>query len=336
MSENNSAGNGIGAPRRGRAYANRYPHAHHGLADIWRMLREYRRSVAPPVRFEAVPERKQAQAQAQTQTQVRADDSRADALTWIGHDSFLIRWQGVNLLTDPVFSERASPFAFAGPRRVVAPALGRESLPPIELVLVSHNHYDHLDAASVRRLAREHPDASFVVPRGLKRWFLRRGITQAVELDWWQQVELAGCCVTAVPAQHFSGRGVFDRNRVLWCGFVVERGDRRLYFAGDTGYSRDFADIGERFAPIDVALLPIGAYAPRWFMEPMHVNPEDAVKIHQDVGARLSVAMHWGTFRLTTEPLDEPPRRLAAARAAAGLAASAFRVLRHGECLRLG
>lgn len=290
------------------------------------MLRAYRQATVVPVTFASVG----------NDPQWLARNRHEDSLTWVGHDTFVVQWGGLNLITDPHFSERASPVSFAGPKRWAAPGLGFEQLPPMDVVLVSHNHYDHLDAASVMRLAREHPGAHFIVPRGLRRWFVKRGAERVIELDWWQAVEVAGCRVTAVPAQHFSGRGLRDRNRVLWCGFVVERAGRRLYFAGDTGYSRDFADIGARFAPVDLALLPIGAYEPRWFMQSMHVNPEDAVKIHRDIGARLSVAMHWGTFRLTTEPMDEPPRRLAAARAAAGLTEDAFRVLAHGQTIRLG
>ena len=259
-----------------------------------------------------------------------------NSLTWIGHASFLLQWGGRNVLTDPHFSARASPFSFAGPKRLAPPGLAFEDLPPIDLILISHNHYDHLDDASVRRLAQDHPHAHFIVPHGLRRWLLRRGAQTVIELDWWQGVDLAGAGITAVPAQHFSGRGLFDRDRTLWCGFVLEVAGGRVYFAGDTGYSKDFADIGQRFAPIDLALIPIGAYEPRWFMEPVHVDPEQAVRIHRDVGARRSVAMHWGVFRMTAEPPEEPPLRLRRALQAQGLSEQDFSVLRHGETLRLG
>jgi N-acyl-phosphatidylethanolamine-hydrolysing phospholipase D len=188
----------------------------------------------------------------------------------------------------------------------------------------------------VKRLAREHPQLQFVVPLGLKRWFERRRIRNVTELDLWEASEIAGAKIHCVPAQHFSGRGLHDRNATLWCGFVVEMLDRyKLFFAGDTGYSRDFHDIGAKFAPIDLSLIPIGAYDPRWFMAPVHVNPEEAVRIHQDVRSKQSVAMHWGTFRLTLEPLDEPPQKLREALAAAKIGEEKFWILRPGETRRL-
>lgn len=307
-------------------FHNRYPHARPESGAFLHLWREYRRQRPPRLSFP----------RGDNDPAWLAANRREDTLTWIGHDTFLVQWGGLNLLTDPIFSARASPLSFAGPRRLVPPALAFETLPPIDVVLVSHNHYDHLDAPTIKRLIGTFPDTHFVVPAGLRGWFTRRGAQRVVELEWWQGATLGTLTLTAVPAQHFSGRSLRDRNHTLWCGFIVEAAGRKLYFAGDTGYSRDFADIGARCAPIDAALIPIGAYEPRWFMRAMHVNPEDAVRIHQDIGARLSVAMHWGTFRLTTEALDEPPRRLATAVAAAGLAADCFRVLRHGETLRLG
>ncbi|MFP5307908.1 MAG: MBL fold metallo-hydrolase [Gammaproteobacteria bacterium] len=254
-----------------------------------------------------------------------------DQLTWVGHSTFVLRWGGRWLITDPHLSARASPLSFAGPLRFTPPALQNGELPPLDVALISHNHYDHLDEPTLRRLAKDRPQLVFVVPLGLKRWFAQRRIERVVELDWWQSAEIAGLRVHAVPAQHFSGRNAHDRNATLWCGFVVEAQGRQLYFAGDTGYSPDFAEIGARFAPIDLSLLPIGAYEPRWFMHAMHVCPEEAVKIHRDVGSRRSVAMHWGTFRLTEEPLDEPPHRLRRALDEAGVAHDDFWVLQHGE-----
>lgn len=256
-----------------------------------------------------------------------------DALTWIGHSSFLVQWQGLNILTDPHLTARASPFKQAGPKRYQPPALDFSDLPPIDVVVVSHNHYDHLDRDTVKRIAREHAP-QFFVPLGLKVWFEREGMAKVTELDWWQDAHCNDLRVVAVPVQHFSGRSASDRNKTLWCGFVLELAGRRLFFAGDTGYSKDFADIGERFAPIDLALIPIGAYEPRSFMRPVHVDPDEAVKIHLDIGSRQSVAMHWGTFRLTLERLDDPPKRLAAALAAASLPAESFWVLQHGETRR--
>ena len=257
----------------------------------------------------------------------------APQLTWLGHASFLFQHKGLNVLTDPVLSDRASPFRLIGPRRFTPPALTVADMPPIDLVLISHNHYDHLDEATVRQLHRRFgSDLRFCIPMGLRRWFEKRGIHNLLELDWWQSAPLTGNSeVFCLPAQHFSGRTPTDTNASLWCSWLLEMDGFRLYFGGDTGYGRVFRHIGELFAPIDLALLPIGAYDPRWFMAPVHVAPEEAARIHQDIGARQSVAMHWGTFVLTDEPMDEPPRRLRLALERQGLNESAFRVMQHGE-----
>lgn len=252
------------------------------------------------------------------------------AATWLGHASFLVQMDGINLLTDPHFSPRASPLRHAGPERLIPVPIAPVDLPLIDVVLISHNHYDHLDAPSLRWLAESHAPL-FVVPLGVGPLLRRLGAERVVELDWWVRHRRGGLDVMAVPAQHFSGRGLGDHNASLWCGYVFEADGRRVYFAGDTGYSPDFAEIGRRCAPLDLALLPIGAYEPRAFMRTMHVNPEEAVRIHQQVGSRLSLAMHWGTFRLTLEPIDEPPRRLAEARRSAGVPEAAFRVPLPGE-----
>jgi N-acyl-phosphatidylethanolamine-hydrolysing phospholipase D len=254
-------------------------------------------------------------------------------LTWLGHASFLFQYRGLNVLTDPVLSERASPFRLVGPRRYTPPALTVPEMPQIHLVLISHNHYDHLDEATVRRLHRRFGNnLCFCIPMGLRRWFEKRGIHNLVELDWWKSTTLAsGNEAFCLPAQHFSGRTATDTNASLWCSWLLEMNGFRFYFGGDTGYGKVFREIGELFAPIDLALLPIGAYDPRWFMAPVHVAPEEAVKIHQDIGARQSVAMHWGTFVLTDEPMDEPPRRLRLALESHGIRESDFRIMQHGE-----
>jgi N-acyl-phosphatidylethanolamine-hydrolysing phospholipase D len=304
-----------------REYRNNYAHEQHDLRAFLRFLWGFRRQAFERIRFPAAVNDPGALA---------ANRSRP-TLTWVGHSTFLVQVGGLNVLTDPHFTARASPLRWAGPERLMPPGLAMRDLPPLDLVLISHNHYDHLDEGSVRWLAQHHPEALFVVPLGLRRWLQRRHVRNAVELDWWHSHGGRGFTVTAVPAQHFSGRTATDRNKTLWCGFVLEAAGRRIFFAGDTGYSKDFADIGERFAPIDLALLPIGAYEPRWFMRAMHVNPEEAVRIHRDVGSRLSVAMHWGTFRLTEEALDEPPKHLAQALAEAKVPADRFWTLQHGE-----
>lgn len=308
-------------------YRNNFEHERHDVSDalrmFWRARREY--SKFAPVKF------------------VRAHNDPAwlqanrsePTLTWVGHATFLLQLVGVNLITDPVFSKRTSPLAMLGPERLAPLGLALRNLPGMQIALISHNHYDHLDEMSVRQLARAHPQLSFVVPLGLKAWFARRGITRVVELDWWQSAEVHGVNVTAVPAQHFSGRGVHDRNATLWCGYVAEAAGKKVYFAGDTGYSEDFKIIGSKFSPIDLALLPIGAYEPRWFMKAMHVNPEEAVQMFEDLGARQAAAMHWGTFRLTIEPLDEPPLRLRAALEKRQIEAGRFFVMQHGETRKL-
>ena len=271
-------------------------------------------------------------------------------LTWVGHATFLIQIAGLNVLTDPVFSRRVSPFSFAGPERLAPLGLALAELPAIDLVLVSHNHYDHLDDTAVRAIAAANP---------------ARGIERVVELDWWQSATLGEAKVTALPTQHFSGRGLRDRNATLWCSLLLEvaqledppglggleprqpptpairdtlsrAGGKKIYFAGDTGYSPDFADIGAAYPGIDLALLPIGAYDPRWFMKSVHVDPEEAVQMFRDLGARHAAAMHWGTFRLTTEPLDEPPQRLAKALDAAAIPRERFFTMQHGETRRIG
>jgi L-ascorbate metabolism protein UlaG (beta-lactamase superfamily) len=242
----------------------------------------------------------------------------------------------MNILTDPHLTGRASPVGFAGPARVMPPGLDFQELPHIDAVVVSHNHYDHLDEGTVKRLARQ-PGGSprFFVPLGQKAWFAGRGIRDVVELDWWAAQAMNGVKFTFTPVQHWSARSLWDRNQTLWGGWRIDTADRSVFFAGDTGYSKDFADIRERLGPVDLALLPIGAYAPRWFMSVMHIDPDEAVKIHVDLESRLSVAMHWGTFVLTDEPLDEPPHRLAHALQQAGIPHEKFVVMQHGETRKL-
>ncbi len=263
------------------------------------------------------------------------------SVTWIGHATTLVQLGHTNILTDPHFSERASPVQWLGPRRWQPPAIRLDELPRIDVVLISHNHYDHLDEDSVRALnAQPGGPPLFVVPLGIERWLEGVGITRARALDWWDSARAGEVTVTLTPVQHWSRRTLADTNAALWGGFVVEgesRGRRRrVFFSGDTGYSaRHFTDIGERFPGIDLALLPIGAYEPRWFMRQQHVNPEEAVRIHRDLGARLSVGIHWGTFQLTDEPLDQPLADLAAAREKLREGSREFITLRHGETLRL-
>jgi L-ascorbate metabolism protein UlaG (beta-lactamase superfamily) len=232
------------------------------------------------------------------------------SLTWIGHSSFLIRLGPTTLLTDPVFALHAGPFGRFGPRRVRAPGLSLAALPRVDVVLQSHNHYDHLDPYAHRHLARAHAP-QVMTALGNRSYLPALARPRTTDLDWWETYEVSpGLRITAVPAQHFSARTPWDRDRALWCGFVVEGDGRRIYFAGDSGYGAHFAEIGRRFPAIDLALLPIGAYEPRWFMGPVHVDPAQAVQAHLDLGARTSVAMHFGTFQLTDEGIDAPVEEL--------------------------
>jgi len=232
-------------------------------------------------------------------------------ITLINHSTVLLQQNGSNILTDPIWSQRASPLATVGPRRHREPGVRWENLPRIDIVLLSHNHYDHLDLATLRRLA-DRGQSQFVVPAGVARLLRSRNIGPVHELDWGESLPLAHAIIHGVPAVHFSARGIFDRNLTLWCGFVIEAADSRVYFAGDTGFGEHFAAIRERFGPPRLALLPIGAYEPRWFMSPVHMAPDEAFRAHRILGARTSVAIHHGTFQLSDEGIDTPKRCLMA------------------------
>ena len=285
--------------------------------------------------------------------------------TMVGHASVLIQVAGLNVLTDPVWSERASPFRFAGPKRVAAPGISFEDLPPIDLVLLSHNHYDHCDLATLRRLHAQHRPR-VITPLG-NDVLLSRAVPgiDVVAGDWGEEIPIGGrlrgasgmqgpgvegdgsggegaeggrASIAIVPANHWSRRGFGDTRMCLWCGFVLKAAGWTVYFAGDSGYGGGeiFRAIGERHGAPDLALIPIGAYAPRWFMEPQHMNPQEAVKAFIDVAARQAVAIHWGTVQLTDEPRDEPANLLVHSLSAAGIPADRFCPLAPGESLRVG
>jgi len=253
-------------------------------------------------------------------------------VTFIGHATFLIQTQTATIITDPVFADHAGPFGLLGPRRVGRPGIAFERLPPVSLILLSHNHYDHCDTHALRKLAQRF-DPGVVAPLGNASLLRSVGLGRVEELDWWNEASVAGVPVTLTPAHHFSARTPFDRNRALWGGFVITIGARRIYFAGDTGYTAAFKDIYERFGSVDLALLPIGAYEPRWFMQSIHMNPAEAVQAHLDLRAHTSVAMHFGTFQLTPEGIDEPVHALADALDRHGIAPNAFRALSVGESI---
>jgi N-acyl-phosphatidylethanolamine-hydrolysing phospholipase D len=245
--------------------------------------------------------------------------------TWLGHATMLWQIGGKNILVDPIFSERASPVSFVGPQRLTPLPMRLDELPHIDAVVVSHNHYDHLDRPTVLALQQQKGGAPlFIVPLGISDWLKREGIATVQGLDWWQHHILGDAGsgevkVSLVPAQHWSARGIADRHESLWGGFVVQHKGYAMYYSGDTGYSRDFADIAAKFGKFDFAQIPVGCYEPRWFMGSQHVNEPEAIQIHRDVGSKLSVGVHWGTFRLCDDPIDQVLDEFPKAAKAAGL-----------------
>jgi len=308
----------VGAPFNGKTFRNLDAAADRSLLQVLRWATSRQRKSWP----------------VWVESRVRYEPREARAgevlITFVNHSTFLIQAPGLTVLTDPVWGRRASPVQWAGPARTCAPGIPFDRLPRVDAVLVSHNHYDHMDLATLRRLQRRF-SSPIVTTLGNKAFLERRGIRQVVELDWWDSHEW----VTATPAQHFAARTPFDRNRTLWAGFAISFAGRRLFFTGDSGYGSHFADIGARLGPFDAALVPIGAYEPRWFMSAAHMNPDEAVRAHLDLRSRLSVAMHFGCFHLTDEAIDEPVNDLARALEQHRLASPAFRVLEPGETLAI-
>ena len=293
------------APRRDGTFRNLDPDFHR--ASTWTRARFYFLSlvsIASSARkFEPLP----------TATPdvagLRSNHKRA-TVTWVGHSTVLVQLDGVNLLTDPAWSQRLGPLSgTVGVKRFTPPGIRFEDLPPIDVVLISHDHYDHLDEPTVRRLARTF-NPLFVVPLGIKAWLADRGITNATELDWGESVKVKGLEIVCAPAQHGSGRSLTDTGRRLWASWAVI-GTKRLYFAGDTAYSSHFEMIGDLLGPFDLAALPIGSYTPRFIAQAVHMSPEEALHAAWDLHARDFIGIHWGTYKLAREPYDEPPRRIA-------------------------
>ena len=313
-----------------KGFRNVHPHQTHGFFDFlrWRWDRIWKDLPSPD--DYAFPS-------ADNDPAFLNSNHRETTLTWIGHATVLFQLAGKNILTDPLFSERASPVQWAGPKRLVEPGVPFESLPPIDIVVISHDHYDALDRRTIRKLKEREGGrkTAFFVPLGFGRWFEDLGIKQVVEMDWWDESVYDGLLITAVPVQHWSKRRFFEKNNTLWAGWAIQSSDFRFFFTGDSGYTPYFQEIGDKLGPFDLAAIPIGAYEPRWFMHPHHISPEEAVQVHLDLRSKKSVAIHWGTFILTDEPPDEPPKRLAAAKEAKGLSEEEFVVLKHGETIVL-
>jgi L-ascorbate metabolism protein UlaG (beta-lactamase superfamily) len=251
-------------------------------------------------------------------------------VTWVNHSTFLIRAKGLSILTDPVWSQRTSPFSFAGPARVREPGLAWDKLPKIDVVLVSHNHYDHLDLDTLQILEKRHRPV-FLVPLGDGEWLKKKGLTNVQEKDWWDVTEVGAAKITFLPAQHWSARWTWDRNESLWGGWGIELNGMKIYHAGDSGLGPHFAQTRERWGAPDLALLPIGAYEPRWFMKSMHMNPSDAVEAMELLGAKQALGMHFGTFQLTDEARDQPVKDLATALKLKKITPEKFRAPQFGE-----
>ena len=257
-------------------------------------------------------------------------------LTWIGHATFLYQINGYNVLTDPHFSRRASPISFMGPERTTPVGLKLSDLPFIDLVVISHNHYDHLDAESIKSLIKKQNinQPIFFVPLKLRQTLINFGAKNVIEHEWWQMSKYKQLEIYSVPVQHWSKRRFNDTNKTLWCGWVINYQNYKYFFVGDTGYSRDFENIQKKFGEMNLSCIPIGAYEPRWFMKDSHCNVEEAIQIHKDVKSKKSIAMHWGTFQLTDEPMDEPVKILNKLTRKEDLE-DKFITLRHGETIKI-
>ena len=273
-----------------------------GFKDVFKFVRErkmepYQFNYETFVRKEAIPE--------------KLEESKVK-ITFVNHSTFLIQYAGLNILTDPIWSFRCSPFQFAGPKRMRPPGVKFEDLPNIDLVLLSHNHYDHFDSNTVKDLIKKF-QPQFIVPLGMKKSIQKLGGKRVDEIDWNQSFNFQKISITGTPANHFTSRGLFDRDKTLWCGYLLQFDHHKLYFVGDTGYGPNFKKIGKQYGPIDICLIPIGAYKPEWFMEPIHISPPQAIQVHKDIQSVQSIAMHFGTFPLADDGQGTAEKELAQA-----------------------
>lgn len=283
-------------------FRNPWPHDSHGLTDILRWKLKWGPQEQPEL-----PDAPQTPAgwSAVTPREIATPPESGWRVTWLGHASFLLQGAGVSLLVDPVFSDFCAPLPIPALRRKVAPPCAITDLPAIDLILLTHGHYDHLELPTLRKLGR---DSRIIIAQGHAEWLRNKGFNNVGELAWHDSTEIApGVRVTATPAQHFTARSLLDRNRGHWCGWLIDGAGCKLWHAGDSGYCAAFAEIGARYGPIDFGMIPIGAYLPRRIMRAMHLNPAEAVRAFIDTRCRRAAAMHWGTFQLTDEPLGEPP-----------------------------
>lgn len=283
----------------GSTFKNQRPLTPHGLIDLLKWKLSFKTEEWPsqiePAYAKAIP---------------RPIETEKMVVTFVTHATFLIQVDGLNILTDPVWSKRTSPFTFVGPKMVHPPGIDFDKLPKIDVVVISHNHYDHMDAKTIRDLDEKFSPL-FLVPLANREKLRSLGATKIEELDWWNSKEInPSLKITLTPAQHWSSRTPFDRMKSLWGSFYIEAKKHKVYFAGDTGYGPHFAEIQKKLGAPDLALLPIGAYEPRWFMKDMHMNPEDAVLAHLDLNSKQSLGMHFGSVQLTDEAIDTPKKDL--------------------------
>lgn len=283
-------------------YGNPWPHRQHRFKDIlaWKLGFSAREKPSLP----EAPDQA-AQLDDIHPSHIAAAPEHGWRICWLGHSSFLIQGQGKSLLIDPVLSNYCAPLPIPSLKRKVPPPFLSSELPHIDAILITHTHYDHLDMPTLRMFPQSTP---LFIPSGHLSWLKKSGFSNVTEIEWWNTTDFEdNIRITAVPAQHFTSRTPFDRNAGHWCGWVIEGADKKLWHAGDSGYCRVFSEIGEHFGGIDLAMIPIGAYQPRSIMKPMHMNPSEAVQAFLDARCNRAIAMHWGTFKLTDEPMGEPP-----------------------------